>query len=255
MDLGLKGARALVTGGSRGIGAAICRALAGEGAAIATCARGEDGLNAVLDGYRALGVEAHGEAFDVREPEALEGWVARSAEKLGGIDIVVSNVSTRIDPASADWWPDTFETDLMQHVRLKTLAVPHLERGNDAAMVFIASIASVMTTLPPHEEAYGAMKAGLVNLVGQWAVMLAPKAIRVNAISPGPVDFEGGWWDQVKKAQPEMYQRAAGLAALGRLGAPEEIADAAAFLASPKSSFTTGANLRIDGGLVKTPNF
>ncbi|MEM8695450.1 MAG: SDR family oxidoreductase [Pseudomonadota bacterium] len=255
MDLRLKGARALVTGGSRGIGAAICRALAAEGAAIATCARGEEALESALEGYRSQGVEARGEALDVRDSDAFEAWIARSAEAMSGLDIVVSNVSTRIDPASASWWPDTFETDLMQHVRLKTLAVPHLAKGNDAAFVFIASIASVLTALPPHEEAYGAMKAGLVNLVGQWAVQLAPQGIRVNAISPGPVDFEGGWWDGVKKAQPEIYQRAAGMAALGRLGRPEEVAEAAAFLASPASSFTTGINLRIDGGLIKTANF
>ncbi|MGP1354846.1 MAG: SDR family NAD(P)-dependent oxidoreductase [Parasphingopyxis sp.] len=255
MDLRLKGARALVSGGSRGIGAAICTALAAEGAAIATCARGTEDLERALEGYRSQGVEAHGEALDVRDADAFDAWVARSAEAMGGIDIVVSNVSTRIDPSSADWWPDTFETDLMQHVRLKTLTVPHLAKGNDAALIFIASIASILTALPPHEEAYGAMKAGLVNLVGQWAVQLAPQGIRVNAISPGPIDFEGGWWDQIKQAQPEAYQRAAGMAALGRLGAPEEIANAAAFLASPASSFTTGANLRIDGGLIKTANF
>lgn len=255
MDLRLNGARALVTGGSRGIGAAICKALAAEGAAIATCARGEEGLEAALQDYRAQGVEAHGEAIDVRDAEAFEAWVMRSAEALGGLDIVVSNVSTRIDPASESWWPDTFEADLMQHVRLKTLAVPHLAKGNNPAMVFIASIASVLTVLPPHEEAYGAMKAGLVNLVGQWAAQLAPQGVRVNAISPGPIDFEGGWWDGVKKAQPESYERAASLAALGRLGRPEEVAEAAAFLASPASSFTTGINLRIDGGLIKTANF
>ncbi|MEO1169480.1 MAG: SDR family oxidoreductase [Pseudomonadota bacterium] len=255
MDLRLNGARALVTGGSRGIGAAICKALAAEGAAIATCARGEEGLEAALQDYRVQGVEAHGEAIDVRDAEAFEAWVMRSAEALGGLDIVVSNVSTRIDPASESWWPDTFEADLMQHVRLKTLAVPHLAKGNNPAMVFIASIASVLTVLPPHEEAYGAMKAGLVNLVGQWAAQLAPQGVRVNAISPGPIDFEGGWWDGVKKVQPESYERAASLAALGRLGRPEEVAEAAAFLASPASSFTTGINLRIDGGLIKTANF
>lgn len=252
MDLHFKGKRALVTGGSRGIGLAICKALVAGGARVATCARGQETLDASL---AELGSNAIGNAFDVRDNAAFAGWVEESAAALGGIDIIVSNVSTRIDPASATWWQDSFTVDLMQHIRFKQLALPHLARGSDPAMVFIASIASVMTTLPPYEEAYGAMKAGLVNLVGQWAAMHGPKGIRVNAVSPGPIDFEGGWWDTIKQSNPEGYARAGKMAALGRFGRPEEVAAAVAFLASPVASFITGTNLRIDGGLVKTSNF
>ncbi|NRA31316.1 MAG: SDR family oxidoreductase [Parvularculaceae bacterium] len=255
MDLGLKGARALVTGGSRGIGAAICQALAKEGAVIATCARGQEGLEAALADLRSLGATAYGQAVDVRDAAAFKNWVQSAADDMGGIDLVVSNVSTRIDPTSDAWWSDTFEADLMQHVRLRDACLPYLEKSDSAAMVFVASIASVMTTLPPHEEAYGAMKAGLVNLVGQWGSMMARKGIRVNAVSPGPVFFEGGWWDMVKTKDPDSYKRAAGMSAIGRLADPAEIANAVTFLASPRSSFTTGINLRIDGGLVKTANF
>ena len=249
MDLQLNNKRAIVTGSTRGIGFAIASSLVAEGASVFICGRGEDGLGAAL---AQLGPRARGKAFDVRDPLALGSWIEEVAVS-GGIDIVVSNVSTRIDPASPTWWPDTFEADLMQHVRLKSLTLPHLSDGG--AMLFMASIASVLTTLPPYEEAYGAMKAGLVNLVGQWAAALGPKGIRVNAISPGPIDFAGGWWDKVRRANPEAYARAALMAALGRLGTPEEVAQAAAFLVSPAASFITGANLRIDGGLVKTANF
>jgi NAD(P)-dependent dehydrogenase (short-subunit alcohol dehydrogenase family) len=249
MDLQLEGKRVLVTGATRGIGFAIASALVAEGAHVFICGRGEDSLRDALD---RLGPTVHGTAFDVRDPAALAKWVEEAAGS-GGIDIVVSNVSTRIDPASPSWWPDTFEADLMQHVRLKSLVVPHLNNGG--TMLFMASIASILTTLPPYEEAYGAMKAGLVNLVGQWAAALGPKGIRVNAISPGPIDFAGGWWDKVRRANPDAYSRAAQLAALGRLGRPEEIAAAAAFLVSPAAAFITGANLRIDGGLLKSANF
>lgn len=250
MDLGLTGKRVLISGASRGIGLAIARRFADEGARIALCARGEESLEAALS---ALGGAAIGSALDVRDSAAMERWVSSSAEALGGIDIVVSNVSTRIDPKSPQWWTDTFEIDLLQHSRLKSLVVPHLAPGS--AMLFVASIASVLTTLPPYEEAYGAMKAALVNLVGQWAAALGPKGIRVNAVSPGPIEFAGGFWDKLREANPQAVERAAGLAALGRLGRPEEVADAAVFLASPAAGFITGANLRIDGGLVKAANF
>jgi 3-oxoacyl-[acyl-carrier protein] reductase len=252
MEAVFKGKRALVTGGSRGIGFAICKALVDGGARIATCARGEETLNAALS---ALGPNASGQAFDVRDETAFAGWIESSVTVMGGVDIVVSNVSTRIDPASATWWPDSFDADLMQHVRFKQHVLSHLEKGNDPTMVFVASIASIMTTLPSYEEAYGAMKAGLVNLVGQWAAMLGPQGIRVNAVSPGPIDFEGGWWDMIRTKSPESYARAGKMSALGRFGIPEEVAAAVAFLASPAASFITGANLRIDGGLVKTTNF
>ncbi len=249
MDLQLENKRAIVTGATRGIGFAIASALIAEGASVSICGRSEDSLKEALG---RLGPAASGMAFDVRDHAALTNWVERAAGD-GGIDVLVSNVSTRIDPASPSWWPDTFEADLMQHVRLKTLVMPHLSDGG--AMLFMASIAAVLTTLPPYEEAYGAMKAGLVNLVGQWAAALGPKGIRVNAISPGPIDFAGGWWDKVQRANPEAYNRAAQMASLGRLGRPEEVAQAAAFLVSPAASFITGANLRIDGGLLKSANF
>ena len=252
MDLGLTGKRALVTGGSRGIGLAICRALVAEGATVTTCARGQDSLDEAL---AALGPHARGSALDVRDDAALARWVDDAAAAMGGIDILVSNVSTRVDPKSPGWWQDTFDADLMQHVRLKSLALPHVLGSDAGAMVFLASIAAVMTTLPPYEEAYGAMKAGLVNLVGQWGAVLGPRNVRVNAVSPGPIDFPGGWWDGIRQANPDAYKRAGAFAALGRLGTPEEVAAAVVWLASPAASFVTGANLRVDGGLVKTANF
>jgi 3-oxoacyl-[acyl-carrier protein] reductase len=255
MDLGLKGKRAIVTGGSKGIGRAICEALATDGASIATCARGADALSHALDGFRAKGVTAFGTPLDVRDDAAVAAWFEQSVAVLGGVDIVISNVSTRIDQNSPSWWPDTFEADLMQHVRLQRLGQPHLENAGGGSMVFIASIASVLTTLPPMEEAYGAMKAGLINLVGQWANRLAPRNIRVNAVSPGPILFSGGFWDHVGKAAPAMLERAMELSAMGRLGTDTEVASATVFLASPAASYITGANLRIDGGAIKSANF
>jgi 3-oxoacyl-[acyl-carrier protein] reductase len=255
LDLKLKGKKALVTGGSRGIGRAICEALARDGADVATCARGQASLDETVRALREFGGDVRGAAVDVRDPDALAGWVDGAVQSLGGVDILVSNVSTRVDTSSPNWWRDTFEADLMQHVRLKTLALPHFEKRRSGSMLFVASIAATLTIVPPHEEAYGAMKASLVSLVGQWASALGPKGIRVNAISPGPIDFPGGWWDHVRESNPAAHSYAAGLSALGRMGTPEEVANAAAFLASPAAAYVTGANLRIDGGLLKTANF
>jgi 3-oxoacyl-[acyl-carrier protein] reductase len=255
MDLGLKGKRAVVTGGSKGIGRAICLALAADGASVATCARGQKSLDLTLADIRAHGVTAYGAALDVRDEAAVRDWFAGAVDALGGVDIVISNVSTRIPQDSPHWWSETFEVDLMQHIRLMSLARPELEKSDTGSILFIASIASVYTALPPMEEAYGAMKAGLVNLVGQWAGRLAPKGIRVNAISPGPILFPGGFWDNVGKANPAMLERAAQLPAMGRLGTEIEVANAAVFLASPAASYVTGTNFRIDGGAIKAANF
>lgn len=255
MDLRLKGRRAIVTGGSRGIGRAIVDLLAAEGASVAICARGEDGVRSAVAAAKALGVNAFGEAFDVRDAEGLKGWFERAVAHLGGVDIVVSNVSTRSTAMGIQMWRDGFESDILQHVQLAELALPAMKVGGGGSVVFIASIASTMTNLPPHEEAYGAMKAALINYTGQLAARNAGAGIRVNAVSPGPILFDGGEWDLDRVRRPQLFAAASRLPAMGRLGTPEEVANAVVFLASPAASYITGANLRIDGGAVKSSNF
>jgi NAD(P)-dependent dehydrogenase (short-subunit alcohol dehydrogenase family) len=255
MDLGLKGRRALVTGGSRGIGRAIAAALASEGASIATCARGQAGLDEAVASFRASGGEAFGDRVDVRDPDALSNWIGSAVDRLGGLDILVSNISTRVDPKGADWWRETFEVDLHQHVRAFDAALPILKASDAPSVVFVSSIASVLTQLPPNEIAYGAMKAALTSFAGQMATVHGSSGVRVNLVAPGPIFFEGGVWDLIQQKQPDLYQRASKLPSLGRMGTPEDVANAVAFLASPAASYITGVNLRIDGGVIRTANF
>lgn len=255
MDLQLKGKRALITGGTRGIGLAIVDALAAEGVDVALCARGQAGVQRAVTAAQAHGVKAVGAALDLRDADTVKAWFTEAVSALGGLDILVSNVSTRPTLRGDDYWREALETDLLQHVRLADLALPALRQGRQPSIVFIASIASVLTQLPPGEMAYGALKAGLVNFTGQLAAQLGPEGIRVNAVSPGPVEFEGGTWDHIRQHQPPLYAAARRMSTLGRLGRPDEVARAAVFLASPAASYITGSNLRIDGGTLKTANF
>ena len=255
MDLQLAGKRALVTGGSRGIGRAIVLALAAEGAQVHTCARAEAGLAALKASAGAFADQVHTTALDVRDGAALSAWVAATAEAAGGLEIAVSNVSARLDAVGDELWRQTFELDLLQHVRLGEAALPHLRKAQGGSLIFVGSIASVLTRLPPGEEAYGALKAALVNHAAQLAERYGKDGVRVNVVSPGPILFPGGVWDQIRNARPALFEAAASLAALRRHGTPEEVADTVTFLASPRAGYITGANLRIDGGAVKAANF
>lgn len=255
MDLQLKNKRALVTGGSRGIGRAIAQALASEGARVALCARGQAGVDEALAAVRAAGGQAYGEAFDVRDGTALAAFVQRASVQWGGLDIVVSNVSTRPEAQGVERWRQAFDADLLQHVRLAELTLPLLEASQPSSLVFIASIAAVMTQLLPEEVAYGALKAALVNCAGALAERHGPRGVRVNTVSPGPIYFDGGAWDLYRQHKPKLYEMVQKLSALGRFGTPADVAQAVTFLASPAAGYITGANLRVDGGTLKSTNF
>ena len=256
MDLNLTGKKVIVTGGSRGLGRATCAQFLDEGAIVSTCARNEAGLETALDEMRqASGGTISGRAIDVRDADTFRRWIDEAAEEMGGLDMIVSNVSTRLQGNDEAWWRESFETDFLQHARMVEQSIPHLSNSSTPSIVFVSSIASVLTNLPPDELAYGVMKAGLVNYAGQMSARLASKAIRVNTVSPGPIFFEGGTWDHIKKAMPDLFDRASKLPALGRHGTPKEVADAIIFLASPAASYITGANLRVDGGAIKSSNF
>jgi NAD(P)-dependent dehydrogenase (short-subunit alcohol dehydrogenase family) len=255
MDMGFANKRVIVTGGSRGIGYATAQTLINEGAAIATCARGADALNTALTDWQGQGGTAYGASVDVSDPEAFGQWFESAVKQLGGLDVFVSNVTSKNEYAGEARWKQAFEADLMQHIRATELALPHLRKGREPSIVYIASIASIMSANMPSETEYGAMKAALISYASQLAHKLGKENIRVNLLSPGPIYHQNGFWQSVEKHQPDLYKRAKALSVYNRLGTSQEVANAVAFLASPIASNITGINLRVDGGTIKTVNF
>lgn len=255
MDLGLAGRKALVTGASRGIGKAIATTLVAEGCDVAICARGEEGLAKVADELRAAGARrVHTGAFDVTDLSALEEFVGQSADALGGLDIVVSNVSAGASK-DADQWQKSLDGDLLPFVRLLESATPHLEKSEAGAVIAIGTTNAFDTVRPASANAYSALKAAVLHHSAASARALAPRGIRVNTVSPGPVEFEGGDWDKIRQGRPEVYEEVKARIPVGRYGAPEDIARAVAYLASPAAAFCNGVNLVVDGGLVTRVQF
>jgi 3-oxoacyl-[acyl-carrier protein] reductase len=249
MDLGLAGLKAVITGGTRGIGRAIAETLADEGADVAICARHADDVKVVVAALEARGVRATGRALDVGDGPALQEWVRDVATELGGIDIVVSNVSALAIGGDEAHWQSSFETDMMGAVRLVDAAMPSLERSDAPCIVTISSVSG--REIDFASGAYGAFKAALVHYTQGLAYHLAAKGIRANTVSPGNTYFDGGVWAQIETGDPELFSSALGLNPTGRMGTPQEMANAVAFIASPRASFITGANLVVDGALTK----
>lgn len=254
MDLGLKGKKAVVTGGTRGIGRAIADLLVAEGCDVAVCARTPEQVTDAVAAFQAKGARSFGEAFDVADAEALAGFVDRSAEALGGLDIFVANISGAMgggnDPAS---WRHAVDVDILSTVRGCEAAVPHLEKSGAGAVVVIGTVSAVEVS--GARRPYSSVKAALIPYVKNLARDLAPKNVRANLVSPGTIYFEGGVWNQVEKGMPDFFKGAVARNPMGRMGTPEEVANAAVFLASPRASFVTGANLVCDGAITQRVGF
>lgn len=248
MDLQLSGRTALVTGGTKGIGRAVVEGLATEGANVAFCARTEADVVTAEQELQAAGHSVAGTAVDVADGAALAAWVAASAERFGGIDVVVANVSALAIGAGPEHWAPSFEVDLMHTVRLVEAALPHLEASGVGSVIAVASVSA--REIDFASGAYGVMKAALVHYTSGLAVQHAGK-IRANAVSPGNTYFEGGVWHSLESGDPEFFATALGLNPTGRMATPDEVAYGVTMLASPRASFITGAHLVIDGALTR----
>jgi 3-oxoacyl-[acyl-carrier protein] reductase len=252
MDLELRGRRALVTGGTKGIGRAIVDCFADEGADVAFCARTEADVIATAKAVEEKGVRAFGRALDVADGQALKAWVGEAAETLGGLDAVVANVSSLSAGSAEENWRASFEVDVMHSVRLVEAAMPHLEQSDAASITLISSVSGRDIDFT---GGYGVMKGALIHYGHSLAYNLAPKGIRANVVSPGNTYFEGGFWAQAEQNMPDLFQMMMGLNPTGRFGTPEEVGVAVVFLASPLASRITGTNLLVDGALGKGVQF
>lgn len=240
MDLGLTGKRVLVTGGSRGIGKAIVAGFLAEGARVATCARGAERLLETVHEFGDLG-ELHEHVCDMADPDAVQGLVEWAVDTLDGLDIVVSNVSAM----NARDFEVGYEVDIRGMHTLIEAAVPHLEHHAGCNVVAIGSRAGSAGTILP---AYSAYKAATVSYMKSLGIRHAKRGIRFNCVSPGDILFEGGTWADSRDNNPKFFEAILRENPMGRLGAPEEIADVVVFLASERAGFVTGANVLVDGG-------
>jgi 3-oxoacyl-[acyl-carrier protein] reductase len=262
MDLGLDGRVAVVTGASRGIGAATARLLADEGASLVLGSRGAEGLDAVAAGLRAAGAEVITVAGDVADPATTLSLVGAAVDRYGRLDVVVNNAGGEsgnrgFEQLSDQDWELVYRLNVTSAVRLATAAVPVMrERGWGR----IVNVSSYTARVPePFCPAYSAAKAALVNVTRNQSRAFAADGILASCVLPGLTATEGvtegfaAAVDQTGRTQDDLLAAMLRRAPIdvGRMGQADEVAAAIVFLASERASWITGASLLVDGGTVR----
>jgi 3-oxoacyl-[acyl-carrier protein] reductase len=245
MSFDFSGKRAVVCGGSRGIGRSIAISLAQAGAAVSICARGAETLEATRSEIAKFGHLAHAGVCDLGDGEAIRRYIADTAQALGGIDILVNNASGLGMTDDDAGWAASVAVDMMAIVRATQAALPFLKQAK-GTVVNTSSISALRTSArtPP----YGAIKAAVIQYTMTQAAMYAKDGIRVNGVAPGSIEFPGGSWEKRKSDNPNLYNAILRSIPFGRLGHPEEVANVVLFLASPLASWITGQTIVVDGG-------
>lgn len=253
MDLKMKGMNAIVTGGTKGIGHAIVESLIAEGVNVAFCARNADEVAKTQSALSGGVSKVIGSAVDVGNVVELEKWVNDSAAALGGLDIVVCNVSALAIPESEENWQASLNVDLMHTVRTCRTAIPYLEKSKNASIVNISSVSGREADFAGGP--YGTAKSAIIAFTAHLAFSLAGKNIRANTVSPGNTYFPGGVWENIENGNSDLFKFAMGLNPTGRMGTPQEQAYAVTMLASPRASRISGTNLVADGALTRGIQF
>lgn len=245
MDLGLSGKRAIVTGGSKGIGRRIVDLLAAEGCHVGFCARNEGDVADALTALSGSTGKVIGGTADVTADGPFRAWMEETAQALGGVDILVANASSLVAGATEEAWQRGMDVDILGTVRAVESAMAYLEKSDCGSIVSISSTAAV--NISGGVRAYSGVKAALISYMSGLSSNLAAQGIRANTVSPGAVYFEGGVWERNKTEDPERFAMATKRNPMGRFCTPEEVANGVVFLASPAASYISGVNLVVDG--------
>jgi 3-oxoacyl-[acyl-carrier protein] reductase len=254
MDLDLADKIAIVTGSSRGLGAACAAALVQEGCRVVICARGGAQLAGAAAALRVLAGDGAPDRVlaiiaDVASAAGVQDVVDRTVETFGGIDILVNNVGFARGGAIVDTpdetWQEAFDQTLYPAIRASRLAVPHMRKRGGGSIVMIASIYGRESG---GRMTYNAVKAAEISLAKSMAQQLARDNIRVNSVAPGSIMFPGGSWDRRQQEDPAgMAEFVRRELPFGRFGRPEEVGAVVAFLASARASWISGASVTVDG--------
>ncbi|EMA11247.1 SDR family NAD(P)-dependent oxidoreductase [Haloarcula marismortui] len=233
---------AIVTGSTKGIGTGVAERLAAEGASVVVSGRSEDDGQATVESIQEAGGTAHFVRADMREPADIKTLVEATVAEFDGLDVLVNNAGvetyTSADEATIDDWSFVVETDFRAFWLAGKYAYEHMD---DGAVVNMSSNHSIATT--PNIFPYNAVKAGINGLTRAMAVDFGPK-VRVNTVAPGWVAVERTTSDMSE----ERRQKLESIHPTGRLGTPEDVAGAVAFVASDDAAFVTGSTITVDGG-------
>jgi NAD(P)-dependent dehydrogenase (short-subunit alcohol dehydrogenase family) len=248
MDLGLKGKRVLITGGTKSIGRAIVDAFVAEGAVVGFCARDAALVKQREDEWRGKQARVQGVALDVTDDPALKKWIDGFAAD-GGIDHFVANVSALGTHDTPEGWRKSIAIDIVSTVESVRHVMPHLVKSGQGATCTIIGTVSLSEASAGPVQPYRSVKAALVPLVKSLAIDMAPKGVRVNMVSPGSILEDDNFWGRQRDAGTERYQRILARNPMGRMGTPQEVAACVAFLAGTPASFVSGANFIVDGAI------
>ncbi len=246
MDRMLEKKVALITGGSRGIGAATAKLFAEQGAKVVVTARGEEALKRLCDGITERGGKAAYYVGDMAELSAARGVVDFTLSQYGAIDILVCNAGMALRTPSLDMpveeWEQVMTVNLTAPMELAKLCLRQFKAQKSGKIVFVSSTAAKSVNMGA-SPSYGASKAGLIYLTRHYATEFAKDNIQVNAVCPGPVDTE-----ITRTWTPEHRARVMSSMPMGRIAVPDDIAKPILFLASHMADFITGESLMVNGG-------